>query len=264
MTSDDPTRNGPAPATEDLAAGARRLAANWERRARSDFRDYYVASHPGWDRQDVWSRQAEIDAQMLLHGLDPGAIAGWDVLEIGCGVGRLVTPLTARVGSYSGFDIAPGMVESARERNAGVDAARFAVSDGTGIPTELDDRKYDLVFAWAVFIHCPREVVAANLRSGYAALKPGGQLRFQVRADPSDHEGLQSLEAAAALHAQMDDVQATRTPDQKDLMEEGEYMGHAFRYAELGPWLTELTGGAVTLVRVDLASLYGWIAKPPA
>lgn len=250
------------PTQGDLHAEARRLATNWEKRARSADRDYYVSSHPGWEQPEVWARQAEIDVEMFMFGLDAQALQAWDVLEVGCGVGRLVPGLARRTRTYTGFDIAPGMVETARERNAALAEARFFVSDGTGLPPAAQDRMYDLILVFAVFIHCPRPVIASNVQSAYAQLKPGGQLRFQVRADPSDHEGVQSLEAAAALHAQMDTIQVTQTPAQQDLMAEGEYMGDMFRYAELAPWLTDLTGGTVTLIRVDLASIYGWIEKP--
>lgn len=245
----------------DLETEARRLAANWEKRARSEARDYYVSSHPGWNQPEVWAHQAEVDVTMFMHQLDPAVMRDWDLLEVGCGVGRLVPELAKRAKSYTGFDIAPGMVETARERNAGIASARFFVSDGTGPPAEARDRLYDLILVFAVFIHCPRSVIAANIQAAYSLLKPGGQLRFQIRADPSDHEGVQSLEAAAALHAQMDVIEEAITDEQAALMEVGEYMGDAFRYAELGPWLAALTSGNVQLIRVDLASHYGWIEK---
>ncbi len=256
------TQEPKEPVRGDLDTEARRLAANWERRARSEARDYYVSSHPGWNQPEVWAHQAEVDVTMFMHQLDPAVMRDWDLLEVGCGVGRLVPELAKRAKSYTGFDIAPGMVESAKERNAAIASARFFVSDGTGPPAEARDRLYDLILVFAVFIHCPRTVIASNIQGAYALLKPGGQLRFQIRADPSDLEGVQSLEAAAALHAQMDTIQVAQTPTQQELMEEGEYMGDMFRYAEVEPWLVELTGGNVQLIRVDLASHYGWIEKP--
>ena len=246
----------------DLETEARRLATNWEKRARSEARDDYVSSHPGWNQPEVWAHQAEVDVTMFMHQIDPAAMRDLDLLEVGCGVGRLVPELAKRAKSYTGFDIAPGMVETARARNAGIASARFFVSNGTGPPVEARDRFYDLILVFAVFVHCPRSVIAANVQAAYALLKPGGQLRFQIRADPDDHEGVQSLEAAAALHAQMDVIEEAITDEQAALMEVGEYMGDAFRYAELGPWLAALTGGNVQLIRVDLASHYGWIEKP--
>ena len=255
-----------------LAGEAARLAKNWELRARTPHRDFFVASHPGWDQPGEWARQAEVDVQLFLHGLEPDQLAGWQVLEIGCGVGRLVPSLAPRVAGYTGFDLAPGMVEVAEERNAGVANARFYLSDGTGVPTAAQDRKYDLVLALAVFIHCPRAVIAANLRSAYAQLAPGGQLRFQLRADPSDPEGLQSMDLSAALHDEIvaqASAQAsghgTAEPAPAELTAEGEYMGDCFTFAELPAWLRDAVGAPeahVERIRFDLASHYGWLQKP--
>jgi SAM-dependent methyltransferase len=254
--------------TDNLTKRAEDLGQNWEKRARSEARDFYVSSHPGWNNKEAWEGQARQDVSMILHGLDSEQIENWHLLEIGCGVGRLAPELRRRMASYTGFDIAPGMVEEAVRRNGEIPGVRFSVSDGTGPPEDVTDRKYDMVLAFAVFIHCPREVTAANIKSAYELLAPGGQLRFQIRANPEDREGVVSLEAAKELHEQMLEVE--KQVDAEEALSEVEllamtdenYMGSMFTYAESGPWLAGLTDGEVTLVRVDLASIYGWIVKP--
>ena len=188
--------SGTRAAGDDPEAEARRLAQDWELRAQSPSRDFFVASHPGWDDPAAWERQARHDADFLLQRL-PRPLAGAHLLEIGCGVGRLVPALAPRVASYTGFDIAPSMVAEARARHGAVANARFLEADGLAAPAGARDRRYDVALAHAVFIHCPREVIAALIADCWTLLADGGELRFQLRADPHDDTPLELLPAAA-------------------------------------------------------------------
>jgi hypothetical protein len=49
------------------------LRAEWDARARSEFRDHFIASIPNFADPAAWARQAEIDATLVLHGLAPAA-----------------------------------------------------------------------------------------------------------------------------------------------------------------------------------------------
>ncbi len=169
-----------------------RLAREWEQRARSPYRDFYVASHRGWDDPARWNHQAWVDAGLVMsrtsHDL-AGCIGTvplgeLDVLEIGCGTGRLAERIAPYVRSYSGCDISQAMVD--RSRAAGLGNARFVVSDGLSIPTEFADRRYGLVFSHAVFVHCPRAVVRALVLAGARLLAKGGQFRSQFRTEAGD------------------------------------------------------------------------------
>lgn len=172
-----------------LESDFQRRAREWEERARSPYRDFFVASHRGWNDPLQWERQARIDAGFVMAR--PADNAAYpppdlDVLEIGCGVGRLAATITPSVASYSGFDVAPSMVAAAR---CAVPSARFAAGDGRSVPESLRDRQSGLVFALAVFIHCAEETVAALLRDAWPLVRAGGRLRAQFLADEDDAEG---------------------------------------------------------------------------
>lgn len=242
------------------------LRNNWEERGRSTSRDFYIASHPGWDDDAAWAQQAAVDAGLFLHGLEDAWLAQADVLEVGCGVGRLAGPLGDRCRSYTGFDIAEPMVVEARERHAGRDDLRFFVGDGLGVPEAARDRRYRLALAVAVFIHCPPDVIGPLVRSAYDQLEPGGELRFQLRADPEDLEGMEAPPAAPTPEqvAHAEEVQAiekTASPADMSLIEGRYYMGHAFRYREAREFLEGATGGEVQVLRFDPTHLYGWIKR---
>ena len=252
----------PPPEPQSTEDWARLIKTNWEKRARSSSRDFYVASHPGWQRSEVWARQAESDVSMILTGLADPWLEGTDLLEVGCGVGRLARPFLARVRSYTGVDVAPGMVEEARSRLADEPRARFFVSDGLGVPDAAKDHDYDLIVALAVFIHCPRDLVERLVADGYARLRPGGRFRFQLLADPTDPTGVEAAPPAAVdeRHQEIVEMEEAATEDDRALIDDHYYMGHAFGYDEARARLGRI-GGELTLRRFDLAHIYGELLR---
>ncbi|MHC5210503.1 MAG: class I SAM-dependent methyltransferase [Planctomycetota bacterium] len=243
------------------------LRGEWEARARSDSCDFYVASHAGWDDAERRRAQAEGDITMLLHALDPEALRVMHVLEIGSGVGRLAGPLAERTASYTGFDVAPGMVAEARRRHAGVSNVRFLQGDGLVVPKEARDRAYDLALSLAVFIHCPRAVTASLVRSAYALLAPGGELRFQLLADPDDPTGIVAAPATPEVHEQVREMEAGARPVERALIDGHYYMGDRFRYDDVEPFLLEQVGeperAELRLARFDRAHVYGGLRRLP-
>jgi len=256
------------PGTSERSARewAELLRRNWEARASLPSRDLFVASHPGWNDPVAWERHARTELELFLMDLNATWIREADVLEIGCGSGRLAPFLRPHVRSYTGFDISQGMVDAARRRCDGMEGFRFFRGDGLGVPEPARDREYRLALAIAVFIHCPREVIAANVESAFAHLAPGGQLRFQLLADTEDREGLvgtssNTQKATDSVASAAKDMIAALTEEERRWVFDAYYMGHRFRYGETEPFLAGLTGGRVALYRADLASIYGLVEK---
>jgi len=242
------------------------LKREWEARAALPSRDLFVASHSDWRDPDAWDRTAATEVELFLAGIDRAWLRGTDVLELGCGSGRLASRLAGLARSYTGFDIASGMVAAARARTEGVPGARFFVGNGLGVPVEARDRRYGLVVAVAVFIHCPRPVIAANVQSAWELVTAGGQLRLSVLADQGDPEGIEGgaedvQKATAVLADDMAKVIAGLTAEERRLAFDTYYMGDRFRYRELAPFLGDLTGGRVALYRGDPGCIYASITK---
>lgn len=255
--------------TEDrsLSDWANQLAQNWEARAALPSRDLFVASHPGWNDAEAWERHAETEIELFLAGVDKKWLRSVELLELGCGSGRLARNLRAAARSYTGFDIASGMVAAAERRCAGTAGTRFFVGDGLSVPAAARDRQYGLVLAVAVFIHCPRPVIAANIRDAFSLLTPGGQMRLSVLAFPDDPEGLTGSQqnvqrATEAVASDMQQVIDNLTPEERQLAFDTYYMGDRFRFAELGPFLTDVTGGSVQLYRGDPGAIYAAVTRP--
>ncbi len=109
-----------------------------------------------------------------------------DVLDLGCGIGRVAAALAPRVRSVLGIDVSPAMVAQARRRHGGAANLRFETTPGTGLP----DWPCDLVLAVDSFPYLVQAGVAqAHTAAAATLLRPGGALaicNLSYRPDPRD------------------------------------------------------------------------------
>src|SRR5690606_37698425 len=95
-------------------------------------------------------------------------------LEIGCGPGRLMRPMSERCAEIHGIDVSDEMVARARRNLSGIDHAHAHVGTGSTLE-KFEDQSFDFVYSYAVFQHIPsRDVVFSYLREAVRVLKPGG------------------------------------------------------------------------------------------
>ena len=107
-----------------------------------------------------------------------------DVLEIGCGIGRITECIAKNFQSVSGVDISEEMIEKARARLARFTNATFTATNGTIFP--FSDNSFDFVFSFIVFQHMPdKETIAKNLWEIGRVLQSDGVAKIQVRGLPT-------------------------------------------------------------------------------
>lgn len=104
------------------------------------------------------------------------------VLEIGCGYGGFGAKLAPYVGSYTGYDIAPGIVHAG---NVAIQRAQIPnmvlfEGDASDILETFRNRRFDIVFTTAVFIHTPPEETRRYLEALPQLLEPGGRFSHQI------------------------------------------------------------------------------------
>lgn len=107
-----------------------------------------------------------------------------EALEVGCGYGQWMHPLSRLVGSVAGIDIHPTLVEKANgilatcpDKNA-----FMKLSDGVSIP--FQDDYFSLVYSISVFQHMPRAIVRRYLAEIARVLAPaadGGRAVLHFR-----------------------------------------------------------------------------------
>jgi SAM-dependent methyltransferase len=156
-----------------------------------------IASVPGrrfggWD-DEAFAASGARKAHALLRRLDElGTPARRErALDFGCGAGRLTLPLADAFDEVVGLDIAPGMIERARERAAGRARARFVLGEGEDLAA-LGDERYDLVYAGLVLQHLPSAALALRYLAALAGrVAPGGVLVAQLAVGLSLRHRLQ-------------------------------------------------------------------------
>jgi len=147
----------------------------------------HVSTRDGYDRWAEIYDQEENPLIAMEEARLPallGEIAGRDVLELGCGTGRVTTRLVAAGGRITAIDFSSEMVERAR-RKPGWQAVRFIAHD-LAQPLPLTEGSFDLVVSCLVLDHIAdldlffsqcRRVVRPAGRAVFSVMHPAMMLR---------------------------------------------------------------------------------------
>ena len=98
-----------------------------------------------------------------------------DVLEIGCGVGRIGFALAPLCRSWTGADISPNMLNVAAGRLRSRDNVRLVHLRDCGLE-ELEDESFDVVYSTNVFAHLDEMDRWRYVQEAFRVLRPGGRL----------------------------------------------------------------------------------------
>lgn len=163
-----------------LFSPERRMREDWDLRARRDARYYIDCGHAGTEESFWGSGPQDLEGYVLRGiALDPSA----EALEIGCGMGRLLRPLSERVARVTGVDISGEMIRRGQEALRDRDNVRWLRTDGD-LP-DTPDACLDLVYSHIVFQHIPaKAAVARYFAEAARVLAGGGVFRFQVDGRP--------------------------------------------------------------------------------
>jgi SAM-dependent methyltransferase len=158
------------------------MSRDWNRRARSDVRYYVALGRKSQSWQDFFRsgedlvRGLEKELDRISSTTAPGERRA---LEIGCGPGRLMLPLSRHFREIHGVDVSDGMIRLARQNLSAVAHAHVHVADGTSLE-QFSDESFDFAYSYAVFQHIPsREVVLNYLKETRRVLRNGGVARMQ-------------------------------------------------------------------------------------
>ena len=143
---------------------------------------YIDPSRRAWTEADFFARGREVVEAVLAwvgEGLQRGRM-----LEIGCGVGRLLGHFAEHFEQVDGVDIAPEMIERARALDLPANVRLGTVSGRDLAPYGKDE--LDFVFSFLVFQHIPdSEVIAGYMSEIRRVLKEGGRAVIQFDTRPA-------------------------------------------------------------------------------
>jgi cyclopropane fatty-acyl-phospholipid synthase-like methyltransferase len=166
-----------------------RMREDWNERARED-PHYYVA----FGRRDQSDEEFFATASDVVRGLraeskhlrPAGAPmpANLKALEIGCGPGRLMRPLSGNFAEIHGIDVSDEMIRLAAAKLHDIPHARLHHTRTSDLSLFAGE-SFDFVYSYAVFQHIPsRDVVLGYLSEARRVLKTGGILRCQINGLP--------------------------------------------------------------------------------
>lgn len=224
-----------------------KMRAEWNARAQEDA-GYYVSF--GGRKQteaEFFATAADvvrgigIELRRFPPGTDRRTLKA---LEIGCGPGRLMRPLSLNFGEIHGVDVSDEMIRMARENLSRIGHAHPHHTDGASLALFADET-FDFVYSYAVFQHIPsRDVVFQYLDETQRVLKTGGYFRAQFNGLPQDVAGYDTWNGARFSAGELMDF--AREHDFQVLALDGaqtQYMWMTWRKRPKG-WFEGLAGRA--------------------
>lgn len=187
-----------------------RMRDDWNGRAREDAGYYVAFGRRNQSDEEFFATASDVvrAVEFELRRLAPAPPRARKALEIGCGPGRLMRPLSRHFGEIHGVDISDEMIRRARENLRGVPHAHAHVAENSDLAAFAGD-SFDLVYSYAVFQHIPsREVIFGYLREARRVLKPGAILRFQINGLPETARRRDTWSGARVSAAEMADFAA--------------------------------------------------------
>ncbi len=162
------------------------MQQDWNSRAVEDANFYVAFGRRNQDTAEFFDTAAEVirGLNWELKRLPCANPRARRALEIGCGPGRLMRPMSQFFGEIHGIDVSDEMIRRAEANLRDIPHAHPHHTSGADLAPFADD-SFDFVYSYAVFQHIPSfDVVMNYLREAKRVLKPGGLLRVQINGLP--------------------------------------------------------------------------------
>lgn len=159
------------------------MREDWDRRAQEDASYYVAFGRKQQSKEEFFASAADVLRTLRAeYERLPAPPHQLRALEIGCGPGRLLLPLSYEFERVDGVDVSAEMVAIARRNLADRPNAEAHAASGADL-ADFADNSIGFVYSYAVFQHIPsRDVVWSYLRDAVRTLQPGGILKCQFNA----------------------------------------------------------------------------------
>jgi SAM-dependent methyltransferase len=160
----------------------------WDERASEDAM-YFVDNRLEYgdpDTERFWSGGRD-DLDALLSALGADIAPTDEIVEIGCGVGRITRELATRGATVRAVDVSERMLELARLHNPELANVSWILGDGDSL-AGIESESADACVSHVVFQHIPDpSITLSYIREIGRVLRPGGWAAFQISNSPEIH-----------------------------------------------------------------------------
>ncbi len=153
---------------------------SWDRRIGHDYlgwmNDRVESDEQMWETgsRDLRALLAYFEREGILDELLQG-----HVLDVGCGVGRILGPASLLFEKASGTDISPSAIARAADLLSSRENVSLEQGDGQSL-SSYGDASIDFVYSFGVLCNMPVDCCAGYLREINRVLKPGSHASLQV------------------------------------------------------------------------------------
>ena len=164
-----------------------RMKTEWDERAKIDPLFVITTGH-SQSEEDFWNSGIDNSKKILgienqrfqkiTQNKDPSKM---QILEIGCGIGRILIPMSKIFGECIGIDISSEMVQQGQKHIANIPNCKILENNGIDLSL-FPDNHFDFCYSFIVFQHIPeKKIVEKYIKEVSRVLKPDCLFRFQVR-----------------------------------------------------------------------------------
>jgi ubiquinone/menaquinone biosynthesis C-methylase UbiE len=164
-----------------------RMKKEWDARAKLNIlqaitptysNDYNDFLNTGISDCDAILGMNDLRFNQIIKNKDPSKM---QILEIGCGIGRLLIPMSKIFGEAIGVDISQEMVQQGQKHVKNLSNCKILENNGTDLSL-FPNSSFDFCYSYLVFQHIPdKRIIEKYISEASRILKHGCLFRFQVR-----------------------------------------------------------------------------------